>query len=75
MQILKKDIIIDSLDVIITISYVKDHEQSYAVERTVQIFEGNSYVDYDEDALETIVNFIGIDVLDRYVKEQLGEAA
>lgn len=75
MQILKKEIIIDSLDVIVTISYVKDHEQSYAVEKMVQIYNGDAYVSYAEDALDDVINFMGIDMLDRYVKQQLGEAA
>ena len=75
MDIRKQDILVDSLDCIVTISYVAGHSDSYAIERTVQIFQGNSYVDYDEDALETVVNFIGIDMLDRYVKQQLKEVA
>lgn len=75
MQILKKEIIVDSLDVIVTVSYVKDHEQSYAVEKMVQIYENNAYVSYDEEALEDVINFMGIDMLDRYVKQQLKEVA
>ena len=75
MKVISKDIVIDSLDLIVTISYVLGHETSYSIDRTVQIFEGNSYVDYEEQALDTVVNFIGIDMLDRYVKQQLGEVA
>lgn len=75
MNILKKEIIIDSLDVIVTISYVEGHSDSYAIEKMVQLYEGNAYVSYDEEALDDVINFISIDMLDKCVKEQLKEVA
>lgn len=75
MDIRKFEVVIDSLDCIVTISYVKDHEESYAIEKVVQVYESNAYIDYDEDALNTVVEFIGIDFLDKCVKEQLKVAA
>jgi len=75
MNIRKQDILIDSLDCIVTISYVEGHSESYAIEKMVQIYEGNAYVSYDEEALDDVINFISIDMLDKYVKDQLKEVA
>jgi len=75
MNILKKEIVINCLDVIVTVSYIKGHEDSYAVEKMVQIYNGNVYVSYDEEALEDVINFMGIEMLDRFVKEQIKEVA
>lgn len=75
MKVIRKEIVLEAFDLIVTISFVLGHETSYSIDKTVQVYDGNAYVDYDEAALDTVVNFIGIDMLDRYVKEQLGEVA
>lgn len=75
MDIRKQDIIVDSLDCIVTISFVKGHEESYAIEKMIQIYENNAYVSYDDEALDDVINFISIDYLDKLVKEQLKEVA
>lgn len=75
MDIRKQDILVDSLDCIVTISYVAGHSDSYAIEKMIQLFEGNAYVSYDDEALDDVINFISIDYLNKLVKEQLKEVA
>lgn len=75
MDIRKQDILVDSLDCIVTISYVAGHEDSYAIEKMIQLYEGNAYVSYDDEALDDVINFISIDYLDKLVKEQLKDVA
>lgn len=62
------DINIEALNCVVTIAWVNDHIDSWGVEKVVQTYGDQVFVD-EEDANDVVEFFIGWSLLEREVKK------
>lgn len=62
------DINIEALNCVVTIAWINDHIDSWGVEKVVQTYDDQVFVD-EEDANDVVEFFIGWSLLEREVKK------
>lgn len=62
------DISIEALNCVVTIAWVNDHIDSWGVEKVVQTYDDQVFID-EEDANDVVEFFIGWNLLEREVKK------